>query len=104
MRTASAHRRRARHFRMTIAAVPGRRKAMAVLLGALAGCAVPQPPLCTALQEEAVAWVVDQGWHTEIALRAEDLTGPLAGLRAPFPGAETLVFGFGKRSFMLAEA
>jgi hypothetical protein len=57
-----------------------------------------------ALPEGAAAWVVDQGWHTEIVLRAGDLVGPLAGLRVSFPGAETLVFGFGKRSFMLAEA
>lgn len=91
---------------MTIASAPGRRKAMGMLLAplALAGCALPPPAPCAAVPDGPLAWVVDQGWHTEIALRAEDLSGPLADLRTPFPGAETLVFGFGKRGFMLAEA
>ena len=91
-------------FRMTIAVVTGRRKAMALALGALAGCAAPPPVPCVVAPAGPVAWVVDQGWHTEIALRATDLTGPLDGLRRLFPAAETLVFGFGKRSYVLAEA
>jgi hypothetical protein len=95
-------------FRMTIAGVTGRRKAMALAggaaLGLLAGCALPPPAPCAALPEGPTAWVVDQGWHTEIALRAAALPEPLARLRTLFPGAETLAFGFGKRSYVLAEA
>jgi hypothetical protein len=95
-------------FRMTIAAVTSRRKAMAMVassgLGLLAGCALPPPGPCATLPEGPTAWVVDQGWHTEIALRAADLTGPLGGFRGLIPAAETLVFGFGKRSYVLAEA
>jgi uncharacterized protein (TIGR02117 family) len=95
-------------FRMTIAAVTSRRKAVAMVaplgLGLLAGCALPPPAPCATLPEGPVAWVVDQGWHTEIALRAADLTGPLTGFRNLLPTAETLVFGFGKRSYVLAEA
>ncbi|MCB4823178.1 DUF2459 domain-containing protein [Roseicella aerolata] len=90
---------------MTIAAAPGRRKAMALALAALAGCAAPPPPLpCATAPEGPLAWVVDHGWHTDIALRTADLAGPLAGFRTLFPGAGTVVFGFGKRSFMLAGA
>ena len=95
-------------FRMTIAAVTGRRKAMAMAapigLGLLAGCARPMAAACTGQRDGPVAWVVDQGWHTEIALRAATLPAPLAPLRATFPGAETLAFGFGKRGYVLAEA
>ncbi|MDO9707146.1 DUF2459 domain-containing protein [Paracraurococcus lichenis] len=88
---------------MTIAAAPGRRKAMTLLaLGTLAGCAVPRPPACGGA--EGSFWVTAPGWHTEIWLRAEDLAGPLARLRPLFPGAAALGFGFGKRSFMLAQA
>ncbi|TDH63003.1 DUF2459 domain-containing protein [Dankookia rubra] len=89
---------------MTIAAVTGRRKTVAAALGLLAGCVRPAPPTCAARPEGAMAWVVDQGWHTEIALDAATLPEPLAGLRALFPGAWTLAFGFGKRSYVLAEA
>lgn len=90
---------------MTIAAVPGRRKAMALLaLGVLGGCAVPQPRGCAATAPGDVLWVTGPGWHTEIWLRAADLRGPLARLPPLFPGAAALGFGFGKRSFMLAQA
>jgi hypothetical protein len=77
---------------------------MALALGALAACAAPPPLPCAAAPAGAVAWVVDQGWHTEIALRAAELAGPLAWFQGLFPAAETLVFGFGKRSYVLAEA
>lgn len=88
----------------TIATARSRRKAMAVALGALAACAVPPPLPCPAAPDGAVAWVIDHGWHTDIALRPQDLDGPLAAFRLPFAAAEALVFGFGKRSFVLAEA
>jgi hypothetical protein len=90
---------------MTIAAALGRRKAAAAALGLLAGCApLPPPAPCAAPPEGPMVWVIDQGWHTEIALRTATLPQPLARLRTPFPGAETLAFGFGKRSYVLAEA
>jgi hypothetical protein len=89
---------------MTIAAVSSRRKVTALGLAMLAGCARTPPSPCATRPEGPTAWVVDQGWHTEIALRGADLAGPLARFRAIFPGAETLAFGFGKRSYVLAEA
>jgi hypothetical protein len=77
---------------------------MALALGALAGCAVPPPLPCAAPPVGDVAWVVDHGWHTDIALRAADLDAPLRQFLPLFPGAQALAFGFGKRSFVLAEA
>ncbi|WP_171033990.1 DUF2459 domain-containing protein [Lichenicoccus roseus] len=46
--------------------------------------------------------VIDQGWHTSIALPARELSGGLAVYRRIFPGAAYFVFGFGKRTFMIA--
>ncbi|WP_165943282.1 DUF2459 domain-containing protein [Roseicella aquatilis] len=91
---------------MTIAAAPGRRKAMALLaFGALGACARPPPAApCVAPPPGEVAWLLERGWHLEIALRRADLVAPLTGIAARFPGAETLLFGFGKRSYVLAEA
>ncbi|MCB8876110.1 DUF2459 domain-containing protein [Acidisoma silvae] len=48
--------------------------------------------------------LVTHGWHTDIALPAAEATGRLAAFRAVFPGARTLVFGYGKRTFMIAPA
>ncbi len=48
-------------------------------------------------------WVVRQGWHTEIALPTEEITGPLVVFRDVFPDARVLVFGFGKRTFITAK-
>ncbi len=45
-----------------------------------------------------------RGWHTDIALPASRLTGGLAAFRRVFPGARTIVFGYGKRTFMTARA
>ena len=50
-----------------------------------------------------VAWVVDHGWHTEIGLPAEQVTGPLSYFHTVFPGAKVLMFGFGKRTFITAK-
>jgi hypothetical protein len=47
-----------------------------------------------------VVWLIDYGWHTEIIVPADQVTGPLAPVRAMFPSARTLSFGFGKQSFM----
>ena len=46
--------------------------------------------------------VVERGWHTDIALPAEAMSGPLAGLAQAFPGVEFLVFGFGDRAYFMA--
>jgi hypothetical protein len=51
-----------------------------------------------------VAWLVQRDWHTEIGLPAAAIAGPLAPLRDATPGAAALLFGFGKRSFMVAPA
>lgn len=77
-----------------------------VLVG-LGGCAIPprlgMPRQCSSPMQDEVT-VVDQGWHTSLALPARELTGRLGIFRRIFPGASTYVFGFGKRTFMIAPA
>ena len=60
---------------------------------------MPDPPT---LPRPVAVYVIDRDWHTELGLRADDLTGPLAAVRARFPGARTLVFGFGDRHYLTA--
>jgi uncharacterized protein (TIGR02117 family) len=62
-------------------------------------CAAPasvQPPA-----GDAFVWVVERGWHTDIALPVEEIAGPLAALESGFPGVRVLSFGFGERQFLV---
>jgi hypothetical protein len=72
--------------------MPRRRLAALCLALLAAACTTPaplEPP------GPAVVYVVDRGWHTDIALPVEEITGPLAMLEAEFPGVQFLTFGFG---------
>jgi hypothetical protein len=71
----------------------------------LAGCGGGQAPAGakTVLAGETVS-LITHGWHTDIGLPSAEATGPLARFRSLFPGARTLVFGYGKRTFMIAPA
>ena len=48
--------------------------------------------------------LLDHGWHTDIGIPAEELSGPLTVFRDIFPGARSLVFSYGKRTFLMAPA
>ena len=43
-----------------------------------------------------------RGWHTEIAVAAEDLPAGLAALAAERPGTRHMLFGFGQRDYLLS--
>jgi uncharacterized protein (TIGR02117 family) len=73
-----------------------------VLAGWLAGCAVV-PKNAPVPSGEATVYVVDRGWHTDIALPADEVAGPLGSLERAFPDARFLVFGFGARRYYMAE-
>jgi uncharacterized protein (TIGR02117 family) len=64
----------------------------------LAACSVPQP---VAPADDPVVYVVERGWHTDIGLPVEEITGPLAVLKAEFPGVRYFTFGFGERQFLV---
>lgn len=77
----------------------------------LPGCAATPLPGGPASQPPAMgcvldaggrpAWVVAISWHSDIVLPIEALQGPmLAALAARLPGAHSVKFGFGKRSFI----
>jgi uncharacterized protein (TIGR02117 family) len=65
---------------------------------AIAGCSASIP---TAASNEAVVYVVQRDWHTDIGLPVEEIAGPLATLEAAFPGVRLLTFGFGERQFLV---
>ncbi len=72
---------------------------------ALSACAAPALPPCgDGLAAPLRVSVVDHGWHTDLALPADGLAGPLAPFRRFFPGMRVLLVGFGRRSFMTAPA
>jgi len=80
---------------------------MSVALSVLGGCATPprlaEPSASGLAESNAITIaVIDRGRHTDIALPAEALPGPLASLRQAFPGVRHLVFGFGDRAYFMA--
>jgi hypothetical protein len=80
---------------------PVARRTLPALL--LAGCAAPLPPTTAACPAGLALWAFGADWHTEVALPADALAGPLAALRRWLPGARVVMLGFGKRDFFMAE-
>ena len=74
---------------------------VALLAGWLAGCAVT-PTDAPVPNGETAIYVVARGWHTDIGLPVDAVTGPLASLERDFPGVRFMVFGFGERQFYMA--
>lgn len=76
-------------------------RALPVLL--LAGCAV-MPIAAPVPDGTATIYVVNRGWHTDIGLPVEAVSGPLAALKTTFPGVRYMVFGFGERRYYMARS
>jgi hypothetical protein len=78
--------------------------AVCMLAGAIGGCApdLAQPPAEPPVGGVAVT-IIDRGWHTDIALPADALSGPVATLGQAAPGVRFLVFGFGDRDYYMAK-
>lgn len=74
-----------------------------MLAAAVAACSGTQDLVCTAPGADVV-YVVDHGWHTDIGIPAGELSGGAAVFRSVFPGAASVVFSYGKRTFMTAPA
>ena len=51
---------------------------------------------------DADIYVVERGWHTDIGLPVDEVTGRLATLEHGFPGVRFMVFGFGERAYYMA--
>jgi uncharacterized protein (TIGR02117 family) len=68
------------------------------LMVPIAACSAPGP---IPTPDDAVIYVVQRDWHTDIGLPAEAVAGPLARLENAFPGVRFLTFGFGERQFVV---
>ncbi len=71
--------------------------------GLLTACAwTPVEPYKGGAPRTETVYLAAFGWHTEIGLRAETITGPLAALEREFPGAGYFTFGWGERGYYMA--
>ncbi len=77
------------------------RAAALLLLALLGGCASISPT-ATVPSGEARIYVVGRGWHTDIGLPVDEVSGPLASLEDGLPGVRYMVFGFGEREYYMA--
>ena len=94
---------RALHF---AAAQAGRSfLSIAVVLYGFVGCTatIPQQPDAGSARPTEALYVISGGWHTELGLPVAALSGPLAALKADFPSARYLVFGWGARDYYMAQ-
>jgi len=77
--------------------------AVAILM-LLGGCASSAPPPACAPAPGTHLFLLDRGWHTELGIPMEALTGPARWFRQVFPDARTLMVGYGKKTFITAPA
>jgi hypothetical protein len=49
-----------------------------------------------------VVYLIQHGWHTDLAIPSRELHGKMTEFQRIFPGLQVLVVGFGKRTFMVA--
>lgn len=63
--------------------------------------AVPRVTL-PAPADDAILYVIERSWHSDIGLPADEISAPLTDLAQRFPGVRFLTFGFGERQFLLA--
>ena len=80
----------------------------ALFLVLLVACSATPPRLTEeqpvrSSSSSSVIYVIKRKWHVDIGFAATDLQAPLASLRADFPAAQYLVFGFGDRHYLLAQ-
>ncbi len=67
----------------------------------LSACGYPPPPCPPEWGHDTVS-VVSQDWHSDVAIPVSELDSGLEAIAAQFPDAKTLLFGYGRESFMTA--
>jgi uncharacterized protein (TIGR02117 family) len=70
---------------------------------ALSACIATGPVARPDPADDAVVFVIERGWHSDIGLPADEIEGPLARLKQSLPGLRVLTFGFGERAYLLAD-
>ncbi len=74
------------------------------LASGFAGCAwSPVEPYAGRAAAGQNLYVVASGWHTELGIPAETISGPLASLRSALPHARYFVFAWGQRDYYMAQ-
>jgi uncharacterized protein (TIGR02117 family) len=69
----------------------------------LAGCQpTPSPASSEVPRRDVTAYLIAEGWHTDIALPVGAITGSSRSLTRDFPNAEYLRFGWGQRAYYMA--
>jgi uncharacterized protein (TIGR02117 family) len=76
-----------------------RRLISAVLALLVTACSNPVPP---AASGDAIVYVIQRDWHTDIGLPVDEIAGPLTALKESLPGVRFLTFGFGERQFLIS--
>src|SRR6202163_3347460 len=100
-------RRIGRYTRWMPRSLPASLVAALVACGALlVACSATSPRLANSQpgsspNSSTVIYVIKRKWHVDIGFAAADLQPPLALLRADFPAARYLLFGFGDRHYLL---
>jgi len=73
------------------------------VLQMLVGCQpAPRPARQELPKADVIAYVIGDGWHTDIALSVSAITGPLQAVTHDFPTARYLRFGWGQRTWYMA--
>jgi hypothetical protein len=67
----------------------------------LCGCAETGQLDVEPAPDDAVVYVIERGWHSDIGLPVTAIAGPLETLERDFPGVRYMTFGFGERQFLL---
>ena len=79
--------------------------ALVSILSGLVGCtaAIPGQPYAGSAPPTETIYVISGGWHTELGLSVEAITGPLTALKREFPSARYLVFGWGAHDYYMSQ-
>jgi len=81
----------------------GAATALVLFVGPL-GCAVDTiDRSADAVPRSETLYVLIGGWHTEIGLPVDQITGPLRSLNEATAGARYLLFGWGQREYYMAK-
>ncbi len=76
----------------------------AFLANTLVGCiSLPIQRVTDGEARAPTIYVIEHGWHTDIALPVDQLTGPSERLKQYFPDAKYLAIGFGDRHYMMTQ-
>jgi uncharacterized protein (TIGR02117 family) len=70
----------------------------------IAGCSsVPSGRHAGSAPRDEVIYLLASGWHTELGIESQAISGPFATLKSSFPHARYLIFGWGAQDYYMAQ-